>query len=64
MAFCTQYGYFEYLIMLFKLFNALASFQKYTNKILIKKLNIFIIKYLNNIFIYTKDPDQAHMLAI
>ena len=41
--------------MLFGLSNAFASFQGYINKILAKKLNIFIIVYLNNIFIYIKD---------
>ena len=47
--------------MSFGLFNAPASFQGYINKILAKKLNIFVIVYLNNIFIYTKDPSQAHI---
>ena len=41
--------------MLFNLSNILASFQGYVNKILAKKLNIFIIIYLNNILICTKD---------
>ena len=41
--------------MSFGLSNALASFQDYINKILAKKINIFIIVYLDNIFIYTKD---------
>ena len=41
--------------MFFKLFNILASFQGYINKILVKKLNIFVIIYLDNIFIYIKD---------
>ena len=44
--------------MLFKLFNALANFQDYINKTLAKKLNIFIIVYLNNIFIYIEDLGQ------
>ena len=41
--------------MFFGLFNALATFQRYVNKILAKKLDVFNILYLNNIFIYTKD---------
>ena len=41
--------------MLFRLSNALANLQGYINKILTKKLNIFVIVYLNNIFIYFKD---------
>ena len=54
--FQAQYSYFKYQIMPFWLSNILPSFQGYINKILAKKLNIFIIVYLNNIFIYTKDP--------
>ena len=41
--------------MLFKLSNPLANFQSYINKIFAKKLDIFVIVYLNDIFIYTKD---------
>ena len=42
--------------MLFGLFNAPATFQKYINKILAENLDIFIIIYLDDILIYTKDP--------
>ena len=41
--------------MLFGLFNAPVSFQGYINTILAKKLNIFVIIYLDDIIIYTKD---------
>ena len=41
--------------MPFELSNAPASFQGYINKILAKNLNIFVIFYLNDILIYTKD---------
>lgn len=47
--------------MLFKLFNALISFQVYINKILVKKFDIFLIIYLNNILINTKNLDQSYM---
>ena len=50
--------------MLFGLCNASASFHNYINKILAKKLNIFVIVYLNDIFIYVKDLSQAHVNAI
>ena len=50
--------------MPFGLSNVPASFQGYINKILAKKLNIFVIFYLNDIFIYTKDPDQAYVNAV
>ena len=50
--------------MLFGLFNFLASFQDYINKILAKKLDIFAIIYLNNIFIYTKNPKQSYIKVV
>ena len=55
--FRTWYGYFEYQVMSFWLSNAVAGFQGYINKILAKKLDIFVIVYLDNILIYTKDPN-------
>ena len=63
-AFRTRYGYFKYQIMLFRLLNAPASFQGYINKVLAEKLNDFVIVYLNNIVIYTKDTSQAHVNAV
>ena len=50
--------------MPFGLSNAPASFQGFINKILTKKLDIFVIVYLDNIFIYTEDPGQAHVDAV
>ena len=47
--------------MLFGLINTLAIFQSYINKILTKKLDIFVIMYLDNIFIYTKDKKEDHV---
>ena len=38
-------------MILFGLINALVSFQKYINKILAKKLDIFVIVYLDDILI-------------
>ena len=50
--------------MSFGLSNALTSFQGYINKILAKKLNVFVIVYLNDILIYTKDLGQGHIEAV
>ena len=55
--FYIQYCYFKYQVILFRLFNILANFQDYINKILAKKLDIFIIIHLNNIFIFIKNSD-------
>ncbi len=63
-AFRTRYGHFEYQVMLFRLINALATFQGYINKILAEKLDVFIIMYLNDILIYTKNEGKEHVQAI
>ena len=63
-AFKIWYGHFKYQIMPFGLSNVPASFQGYINKILAKKLNIFVIVYYDDIFIYSKDPKQAHVAVV
>ena len=50
--------------MLFELFNVLASFQSYINKIIAEKLDIFIIFYLKNIFIFTEALGQRHIKTV
>ena len=50
--------------MLFGVSNAPATFQEYINKILAKKLDIFVVVYLNNILIYNKDSGQPYIKAI
>ena len=50
--------------MLFGLSNALINFQGYVNKILAEKLDIFVILYLDDILIYTKDLGQPHVEAV
>ncbi len=47
--------------MPFGLSYAPASFQGYINKILAEKLDIFVVVYLNDILVYTKDPGQPHV---
>ena len=47
--------------MPFGLSNAPANFQGYINKTFAVKLDIFVIVYLDNIFIYTKDLGQPHV---
>ena len=63
-AFRTQYGHFEYQVISFRLSNAPASFQGYINKILAKKLDVFVIVYLNDILIYTKNAGQAYVNVV
>ena len=50
--------------MPFGLFNTPASFQDYINKILTEKFDIFVIIYLDNIFIYTEDQRWGHVKVV
>ena len=50
--------------MLFGLINALAIFQSYINKILVEKLDVFVIVYLNDIIFYIKSKDKESVKAI
>ena len=50
--------------MFFALSNYSATFQGYVNKILAEKLDIFVIVYLDDILIYTKDPSQPHIEVV
>ena len=64
MAFKIQYNHFEYQIMSFGLSNILETFQKYISKIIDEKFSIFVISYLDNILIYTKNFRQSHLKTI
>ena len=50
--------------MYFCLSNTLAIFQGYIYKIPAKKLDIFVIIYLDNILIYIENPDQQYVEAM
>ena len=62
--FKTWYSYFKYQVILFGLSNILVTFQRYINKILAEKFDIFIVVYLDDILIYTKDPVQPHVEVV
>ena len=57
-AFRTRYDHFKYLIMLFDLINASATFQTYINKSLTDLINNFCVVYLNNILIYSSSQEE------
>ena len=50
--------------MPFGLTNAPATFQNYINKIFAKKLNVILIVYLDDIFIYTEDERKNHVQTV
>ncbi len=50
--------------MPFSLFNALANFQCYINKIIAEKLDIFVVVYLDDILIYIEDSGWPYVDAV
>ncbi|CEL55039.1 hypothetical protein RSOLAG1IB_01047 [Rhizoctonia solani AG-1 IB] len=54
-AFRTKYGLFESLVMTFGLTNAPAAFQYFMNNLFQDLLDIYVIIYLDNILIFSKN---------
>ncbi len=50
--------------MPFGLINILVTFQRYINKIVVEKLDIFVIAYLDDILIYIENKKKNHIKAI
>lgn len=58
MAFCSQFGNFEYLVMPFGLCNAPATFQHFINDIFCDYLDLFVVVYLDDILIFSSSLDH------
>ena len=57
-AFLTRYELFEYIVISFRLYNALVTFQAFINEVLRKYLNVFYTAYLNNILVYSNTEKE------
>jgi hypothetical protein len=58
MAFSIQYGLYEYLVMSFWLTSALVHFMCLMNFIFMAKLDKFVIVFIDNILIYSRNAEE------
>jgi hypothetical protein len=57
--FSTQYGLYEFTVMSFGLTNSLAYFMNLMNKVFMEYLDKFVVVFIDNILIYSKN-DSDH----
>jgi hypothetical protein len=57
-AFSTGYGLYEYLVMSFALTNFLAHFMYLMNSIFVPKLDKFIVVFIDDILVYSKNEEE------
>ena len=62
--FRTRYKLFEYLVILFGLTKAPATFQRYINSVFRNYLNKFCTAYVDNILIYTSGSLQNYKAKV
>jgi hypothetical protein len=56
--FPTRYGFYEYLIMSFRLTNAPAHFMYLMNYVFMLELDKFVVVFIDDILIYSKSEEE------
>jgi hypothetical protein len=65
MTFKTRYNHFEYVVMPFGLINTFVVFQHLMNNVFCEYLNDFMVCYINDIFIFSKNmEDYKHHVRL
>jgi len=57
-AFRSRYGHYEYVVMPFGVTNAPTVFMDYMNRIFWQCLDKFVVVFINDILIYSRDRDE------
>jgi hypothetical protein len=57
-AFISRYGMYEFMVMLFRLTNALAYFMYMMNKIFMEYLDKFVVVFMDDILVYSRNEEE------